>query len=118
MNFTPTFGWYYRSLNNRSPAWTGVTFFYRFLTDNTTTPIGDGAGPFAKETSIDELELGDFIQLGRREGEFYHTLLVVGFKSGVPLVAAHTNDAFNRPITSYSFDKLRCIHILGARKRD
>ncbi|MBR2375323.1 MAG: amidase domain-containing protein, partial [Clostridia bacterium] len=99
MNFTPTFGWYYRSLNNRSPAWTGVTFFYRFLTDNTTTPIGDGAGPFAKETSIDELELGDFIQLGRREGEFYHTLLVVGFKSGVPLVAAHTNDAFNRPIT-------------------
>ena len=24
MNFTPTYGWYYLSLNDRAPAWTGV----------------------------------------------------------------------------------------------
>ena len=24
MDFTPTFGWYYRSLRDRAPAWTGV----------------------------------------------------------------------------------------------
>ena len=28
MDFRPTFGWYYRSLNDRSPSWTGVPFFY------------------------------------------------------------------------------------------
>ena len=24
MNFTPTFGWFYRSVNDRTPSWTGV----------------------------------------------------------------------------------------------
>ena len=116
MNFTPTFGWYYRSLNNRAPAWTSVEFFYRFLIENTDNPIGSGIGPFAKEAPLAQVEPGDFIQLGRREGEFYHTLPIVGFRGDVPFVAAHTNDAYNRPITSYSFERLRCIHILGARR--
>ena len=30
MNYTPTFGWYYRSLDDRSPSWTGVEFFFNF----------------------------------------------------------------------------------------
>ena len=31
MNFTPTYGWYYRSLQDRAPAWTGVdTSIFRF----------------------------------------------------------------------------------------
>ena len=34
MNYTPDFGWYYVSLNNRAPAWTGVEFFYNFLTSS------------------------------------------------------------------------------------
>ena len=31
MNYTPTFGWYYISLDNRSPSWTGVDYFYNFI---------------------------------------------------------------------------------------
>ena len=31
MNFTPTFGWYYKSLNDRTPSWTGVQYLYNFL---------------------------------------------------------------------------------------
>ncbi|MCI5625590.1 MAG: amidase domain-containing protein, partial [Clostridiales bacterium] len=27
MNFTPVYGWYYRSANEKAPAWTGVPFF-------------------------------------------------------------------------------------------
>lgn len=50
MNYTPTFGWYYRSLNDRAPAWTGVNEFYRFLTTNT------GIGPKAREVGIDEIQ--------------------------------------------------------------
>lgn len=34
MNYTPTYGWYYISVNNRAPAWTGVDELYRFLTTN------------------------------------------------------------------------------------
>lgn len=115
MNYAQDLGWYYRSLNDRAPAWTGVEFFYNFLTANAETGVGTGAGPFAREVRIDELEIGDFIQLGRATGDFYHTPVVVGFSRGVPLVSAHTYDAFNRPLTSYRFEKMRCLHILGAR---
>ena len=33
MNYTETFGWYYISSENRAPAWTGVEFFYDFVTE-------------------------------------------------------------------------------------
>ena len=115
MNDTPDFGWYYRSLTERAAAWTGVEFFYRFLIAN-QTGVGDGTGPFAEEVDITELKIGDFVQLGRETGDFYHTPVVVGFTAnGVPLVAAHTNDAYGRALSSYSFERLRCIRILGGR---
>ena len=109
MNFTPTFGWYYKSVNDRTPSWTGVEYLYNFLTTN------EGAGPFAKEVPLDELEIGDIVQLGRETGDFYHTPVVVGFRREEILVAAHSYDAFNRPLSSYSFARVRGLHILGVR---
>ncbi len=116
MNYTPDIGWYYRSVNDRAAAWTGVDYFYRFLTQNAENPIGNGAGPFAKEVPLDQLEIGDFVQLGRDTGDFYHTPVVVGFnRFGNPLVATHSYDSFNRPLSSYSYERIRCLHILGGR---
>ena len=116
MNFTPDIGWYYRSANNRAAAWTGVEYFYRFLTANGADKIGSGAGPFAEEVLLERLEVGDFVQFGRATGDFYHTPIVVGFSRGQPLLAAHTNDAYNRPLSAYRFERLRCLHILGYRR--
>lgn len=116
MNYTPDIGWYYRSVNDRAAAWTGVEYFYRFLTENAENPIGNGDGPFAEETDIRGLQIGDFVQFGRETGDFYHTPVVVGFSGGVPLLAAHSYDAFGRSLTSYSFERIRYLHILGARK--
>ena len=31
MNYKPTFGWYFISLDDRSPSWTGVEYFYNFM---------------------------------------------------------------------------------------
>lgn len=45
----------------------------------------------------------------------WHTPVVVGFAGRMPLVAAHSFDAFGRRLDSYAFKRLRCIHILGAR---
>jgi len=115
MNDTPDLGWFYRSLGDRSAGWTGVEYFYNFLIVNAETGVGTGEGPYAEEVRIDELEIGDFIQLGRATGDFYHTPVVVGFLRGVPLVAAHSYDALDKPLTSYSFEQMRCLHILGAR---
>ncbi len=115
MNYTPDLGWYYRSLEDRAAAWTGVEFFYNFLVRN-VEGVGSGKGPFAKEVSLAEIELGDFIQFGRATGDYYHTPVVVGFRGNIPLVAAHTNDAYMRPLNTYRFERLRCIHILGSRQ--
>ena len=86
-----------------------VEFLYNFLTAN------DGAGPYAEEAPLEKLRIGDVIQLGRGGGDFYHSLLAVGFIGGVPLVATHSFDAFARPLSSYSFAQLRALHIRGAR---
>ena len=109
MNYTPTFGWYYISLDQRSPSWTGVDFFYNFMTRN------GGIGPFGREATLDELEIGDVIQLGRTNEGYYHTLLVVGFDGADTLVAAQTDDALDRPLASYNNDYARYIKILGVR---
>lgn len=109
MNYTPVVGWYYISLNERTASWTGVEFFYNFITTN------GGVGPFGRVAGDDELEIGDVIQLGRNGEGFYHTLLVVGFDGDDPLVAAQTDDAFNRPLSSYTYDYSRNIKILGVR---
>ena len=110
MNDTPVFGWYFRSLADRTPSWTGVQFFFDFFISNT------GEGPFAEEARPRELKIGDVIQLARATGDFYHTLFVTGMRAGMPLVAAHSDDAFGRPLFSYSFDRARCLHIVGVRK--
>ena len=49
MNYTPVFGWYYISLDQRAPAWTGVEFLYDFLVNN------QSIGPFAAETDISQI---------------------------------------------------------------
>ncbi len=110
MNYTPVFGWYYISANDRTASWTGVQYLYNFLVGN------EGEGPFAEEVSLDKLEVGDIVQLGTETNDFYHSPVVVGFSRGKILVAAHSYDAFNKPLSSYNFAKARGIHILGVRK--
>lgn len=109
MNYTPTYGWYYRSMDDRSPSWTGVRYFYDFMTTN------NGVGPFGFEATADQAEIGDVIQLGREEEGFYHTLLIVGFDGDDPLVAAQTDDAYARPLSTYTYDFSRYIKISGVR---
>ncbi len=117
MNYLPEFGWYYINAGARSAAWTGVEFLYNFLIANAGEDnfVGAGTGPFAQEVANGELELGDIIQLGREEGDFYHTLIVTGFSRKGYLVSAHSDDACDRPLSSYKYRRIRFLHILGCR---
>ena len=108
MNFIPDTGWYYRSLNDRAAAWTGVEFLYRFLVNNTSV------GPFGRAVEREKIQPGDIIQLGDANGRFYHSPIVLTTRP-VLLVAAHTYDALDRPLESYSYAKVRFIHIDGVR---
>jgi hypothetical protein len=115
MNVKPDNGWFYYSMNRRSPAWTGVPFLYNFLVRN------KGAGPYGHVIPAEEVQQGDLVQLKfAGKTDFGHTLLVVSV--GQPadpsniLVAAHTNDADNRPLNTYSYIETRGIHIDGTRR--
>ncbi|NLJ31388.1 MAG: amidase domain-containing protein [Clostridiales bacterium] len=110
MNYSPVYGWYYISAGKRSASWSGVTFLYNFLLKNT------GAGPYATETNRISMEPGDLLQLGDETGNFYHTPVVAAVSPDEIYVAAHTFDAWMRPLSSYSYEKIRFLHIQGARK--
>lgn len=113
MNFTPTYGWYYINVNDRAPAWTGVEYLYNFLTTN------KGAGPFAIETDIQQIEPGDVVQLKMDKNVFQHTPVVVEVGSPATLdnvlVAAHSNDSDCRPLSTYPIEEIRYLHIEGVR---
>lgn len=114
MNYTPVYGWFFISASNRSPAWSGAPFLHRFLTTN------KGVGPFARLVTLDELVLGDVIQLSKQNGPIYHSQLVV--QTGEPatldntLIATHTIDTDYQPLSSYNFEKAYFLHIEGVRK--
>ena len=111
MNYTPTFGWYYIDINNRAPAWTGVEYLYNFVTAN------EGEGPFGEDAPLNKLQPGDIVQLGTATGDYYHSPLVVAVRRGRIYVAAHTYDAYMRPLSSYIFARARGIHIIGVHKK-
>ena len=115
MNYTKNFGWYYINGNNKAPAWSGVEFLYNFITKNKL------AGPYGKEVTIDEVELGDFVQLSFTGEKFEHSLLIVKIEnkndlSGIK-IATHTFDAFEKPVSQYNFKEIRFVHIEGVRTR-
>ena len=109
MNYSPMLGWYYISLEDRSPSWSGVEFFYDFMTRN------QGPGPFAREVLPGGLSLGDVIQLGQEDGDYYHTLVITGVENNEFLVSAHSIDTLDRTLSSYEYSGLRYIHIDGVR---
>ena len=108
MNTTPVFGWYYLSPDDRAAAWTGVRFLLRFLTENM------GTGPFGHTVDREEIRVGDPVFLLRRDGTPYHAVLVTA-RTPTLLIAAHTNDALNRPLRTYSSGTPLYVHIDGVR---
>lgn len=113
MNPTQHIGWYYYNVNNRSASWTGVPFFYKFMVNN------KGIGPFMREVATtSELLPGDVIQFANPGRDWHHTLLVLqsGPRYEEVLIATHTIDSYNRPLSTYNFAMVRFLHIEGIRR--
>jgi hypothetical protein len=97
------FGWHYIGANNHSASWTGVEFLYDFLMKHNR----------AKVVDFDNLAVGDIVQLAFNNLSFSHTLLVVEIGlNGEIFVSAHDNDAFSRPLSTYSYSAVRGLHII------
>ena len=108
MNYTPVMGWYYRSLNDRTASWTGVEYLYQFLINN------QSIGPYGHEIAKAEAMPGDIVQFGKLNGRFYHSPVITQVTPEI-LVAAHSYDALDRPLSTYEYEQIRFIHIDGVR---
>ena len=106
MNHKKHVGWYYNSVNDRSPSWSGVEYLYNFLTTNKSV------GPSAKVSSRENVEIGDIIQLKfKGMNNFSHSLFIVNKNENDIFVATHTEDSYNRSLSTYQFEKIRFLHI-------
>ena len=112
MNFTPTFGWYYIDANQKAPAWTGVQYLWNFLTRKTFS-----VGPVGEPCRIADLRPGDIVQLSFKGQTFHHSPVVVSVGASATLdnvlIAAHSYDALDRPLSTYEFRDIRFLHITG-----
>lgn len=113
MNYGNYPNWFYINPENRSPSWAGVEYLFIFLTENIVK------GPFGKICNIDELEVGDIVQL-KFFGRFSHSLFITKIlkennrQPSDILIATHTFDAFDKPVSKYVYSNIRYIKILGA----
>ena len=114
MNYNNPLGWYYKNINNRAPAWSGVEFLYKFLTTN------KGIGPYGIAADAEEVLPGDILQLSFDGVKFSHCPNIVAVGEDITpdsiLLSAHSFNCDNRPLSSYSYEAVRFVHILGARK--
>ena len=110
MNDTPDFGWYYIDADNKAPAWTGVPYLFNFLTREEDSP-----GPKGDQCDLQDLRPGDVVQLSFHGEGYQHTPIVVstGWRKTPQdiLVAAHSYDADDRPLSSYEYQLIRYVHI-------
>ena len=115
MNYTPDYGWYYVSVDDRAPAWSSVEYLYDFLTQRPEFRAKNGGiGPFAVEVPRESVMIGDVVQLANSEGDWYHSLMVCGFRSGDILVCAQSDDALDRPLSTYrNAANFRFLHVNG-----
>ena len=114
MNYSKWTGWYYNSVNDRAPAWTGVDYLYDFLINNKSR------GPVGKDVTLEELEIGDIVQLNFEDDDkFNHSLIVTNIVEPVNedniFISTHTYDRFDYPLSNYIYKDIRYIHILGYR---
>jgi hypothetical protein len=106
MNYTPVTGWYFNTLNARSPSWSGVEELHKFIVTN------QGNGVRGTDGVVSQVQPGDVIQLSFDGVTFGHSLFVVGIApDGDPLVCTHTYDSDSRALSSYSYARSRGILI-------
>lgn len=105
-------GWFYYSLSVRSSSWTGVDELYDYIINNDSTN-----GPRAKIVSLEEVSLGDIIQLKLSNNDYQHSVVVTKIdyprSASTTYVTCHTFDARDKRLSDYHAREIRCLKILN-----
>ncbi len=107
--------WYWYSDTRRTPSWTAAQPFYEYLVNNNNSE-SDNFGVYAVETTYDNLDLGDIVQL-IRDGRAYHTMIITDIVlNGLQVydhhISQNTYDLVDYPL-SMKIGEKRYIKILG-----
>lgn len=99
--------WFYKDLFNRTPSWTGVEEFWNYGIKNKTNE-----GFKLKEITLNEVEIGDIIELfNPKLNRYYHNLIVTKIIYPISiqnvLVSAHDLNSFNRSLIDYKTNYFR-----------
>lgn len=110
MTISGDYHWYFNSLEDRSPAWTGVDFMYDFIR------LNRGQGPQGIETNTwRQLDIGDMILIDwTYDGVLDHTT-TVNHSGKQARVSGHTRDNYNERISDLGGLKFY-IHVKGYQK--
>ena len=107
MDYTPEVDWYYRSLSDRAAAWSGVDYLCKFLTRENSDVLRG-----VEVEALSELQPADVVQLSFDGETFEHSLFVVARRGNNVLICSHSYNSINRPLASYTYKKMRGVHIL------
>lgn len=113
MNYSKN-AWFYSSAYNTSLSWISVEPLGNFLTTN------KGVGPFGTEGTFNTCEIGDIIQLKfKNKFQFSHSMIISKIQERTPkgiFVCANSKDVKQAPLSTYSYENVKIIHILGYRE--
>lgn len=108
----------YPKASGRVASWTGVSEFYSYCKNNS----GFGMKAIV-DCTWNDIYLGDIVQLGRNETDFFHSVIISGyiFENETNelkdfLISCHTTDRDNYPLSAYNYPLKRFIHIIGWSK--
>jgi hypothetical protein len=98
----------------RVAAWTGVDALYKYCKLNKSYGMSAQVG-----VEWDSIHIGDVVQLGKSENDFFHSVIVSGYVYDENeelkdfLISCHTTDRNDYPLSAYSYPLKRYIHIKG-----
>lgn len=112
MNYSKN-GWFYKSAYNTSLSWVGVEPLKNFLLSN------KDVGPYGTEGTFNTCEIGDIIQLKfKNKFQFSHSIIITKIVDRTPkgiYICSNSKNVKQQPLSMYSYEKIKIIHILGYR---
>lgn len=110
-------GWYYLDVWHRARAWVWVDSLYDFIVND---PDNISGGPEGYEVDLNGAIRGDVIQYERTGDSIWdHSVIIVsaediGYGEMMYWVASHDDDVDNYPYTSFAYNDVRFIRVVGA----
>lgn len=106
MNKSKDNSWFYENENSYSKSWYHNDSLILFLLRN------KDEGPHGKMIKPEHLFPGDVVHMVGRNNKIFTSAIVATIENNTIYVCAHNFNSFMRPLFSYSYKELICMHVI------